>query len=329
MCRKPLVSRRGVLVAGGAATILSLSGAMGMDVSRAAAQMQNAQVPGFYRFRLGDFEVTILSDGSFTLPTDLLGQNRPRDEVKAYLEANFLDPGRLTSHVNIPLINTGEELILVDVGGGGNFLTGAGQLVTNMQASGYNPEDIDKVILTHGHPDHIWGLIDDFDELAFPNAKYFLSRKEWDFWGTGEAKSKLPDMFQAFAAGASRRLPLIDENCTRVKPGEEFVPGFAAIDTAGHTPGHLSLLVQSGTERLLISADAITHPAISFEHPGWWPRTDLVPELAEKSRRKILDMAATDRTLMLSYHLSFPGLGHVARAGQTYRWHPAMWQWQL
>ena len=215
---------------------------------------------------------TILSDGSYSLPTDLIAQNQPREIVKAYLKSNYLNTEQRTSHVNIPLINTGKELILVDVGGGPNFLSGAGQLVTNMHASGYKPEDVDKIIFTHGHPDHLWGLIDDFDETVYPNAEYFMSVKEWDFWATNKAKTKLPESFQSMAAGASRRLPVIEEKTKQIKSGTEISPGIMTIDTAGHTPGHTSLLIKSGSESLIVSSDTLTHPFISFEHPDWWPR---------------------------------------------------------
>lgn len=295
-----------------------------------AAEMKGEQVPGFYRFMLGAFEVTVLSDGSYTLPTSLLGINVPREKVTSFLEANLLSPDERVSHVNIPLINTGKELILVDVGGGANWMPGAGKLTENLQAAGYQPEDVDKVILTHGHPDHIWGLIDEFEEAPrFPNAEYIISATEWDFWTTNKAMETLPEMFLGFAVGAKNHLPPVAEKTRRIKPGEEIIPGIVSVDTPGHTFGHLSVVITSKGESLLATADTITHPFISFEHPGWWPRTDLDSKMAEKSRRKMLEMAATDKHLTLVYHVSFPGLGHVARKGPAYRWVPATWQWEL
>lgn len=319
-----------MLRAGGAAGVLAAGGLLLPATVCGAADMKGEQVPGFYRFMLGAFEVTVLSDGSYTLPTRLLGTNVPREKVRAFLEANLLDPDERASHVNIPLINTGKELVLVDVGGGMNWMPTAGKLTDNLRASGYEPEQVDKVVLTHGHPDHLWGLIDEFEEAPrFPNAEYIIAAAEWDFWTTDKAMKTLPEMFLGFAIGAKKHLPPVAEKTRRIKPGEEIVPGIVTLDTPGHTTGHMSLAVASKGESLLVTADTVTHPFISFEHPGWWPRTDLDAARAEKSRRKMLEMAATDKHLTLVYHVSFPGLGHVARKGTAYRWVPATWQWEL
>lgn len=322
-------SRREILTAGGAAIGLSASRILSSTPLQAAAQMKGVQVPGFYRFKLGAFEITVLSDGAYTLPTRLLGTNVPREKVTAFLKANLLSPDERLSHVNIPLINTGKELVLVDVGGGMNWMPTAGKLTDNLRASGYEPEDVDKVIITHGHPDHIWGLIDEFEEAPrFPNAEYIIAADEWDFWTTEKAMNTLPEMFLGFAVGAKKNLSPVAEKTRRIKPGEEIINGIVSIPTPGHTPGHISLAIHSKGESLLVSADSVTHPFISFAHPGWWPRTDINAEMAEKSRRQILEMATMEKHMMLVYHVSFPGLGHVARDGSAYRWVPATWRWE-
>jgi glyoxylase-like metal-dependent hydrolase (beta-lactamase superfamily II) len=326
LSRRELFKATGAVAAG-----LVLADAAGfVTPAGAVADMKGTQIPGWYRFKLGQFEITILSDGSYELPTNLMATNRQREEVKALLAANFLPTETRTSHVNIPLINTGSELILVDVGGGPNWMPTAGWLTDNLRAAGYQPEDVDKVVLTHGHPDHIWGLIDEFEEAPrFPNATYYISEPEWGFWTTDEAEIRLAENFKGFAVGAKKHLPPIAEKAIRLKPGAEIAPGIVTMSTSGHTPGHMSLIVNSGGQTLIVSADCVTHPFISFEHPGWWPSTDLEQQVAEASRRKVLDLAATDKAMMLVYHISFPGLGHVARAGDAYRWVPATWKWRL
>lgn len=321
-------SRRDMLRAGGTVSALAAGATLLPIRAQGAAEMKGGQVPGYYRFRHGAFEITVLSDGAYTLPTNLLGSNVAQEKVVAFLEENLLDPDERISHVNIPLINTGKELILIDVGGGMNWMPTAGKLTDNLRASGYEPEDVDMVVLTHGHPDHIWGLIDDFEEApSFPNAKYVISADEWDFWTTSRAMDTLPEMFLGFAVGAKKQLGPVAEKTRRIKPGAEISPGIVAIPTPGHTPGHMSVAIESEGETLLVTADALTHPFISFAHPGWWPRTDIDPEMAEKSRRAMMEMAADGKHLTLVYHISFPGLGRVARAGTAYRWVPSTWQW--
>lgn len=330
MSSKSDVSRRTLLKAGSAAGLFAATSTLGISSASAVAAKKGTQVPGFYRFMLGEFEVTVLSDGAYTLPTAMIGTNVPREKVVAYLKSNFLNPDERLSHTNIPLINTGKDLVLVDVGGGPNWQETAGKLSENIEAAGYTLEDITKVIVTHGHPDHIWGMYDEFEEAPrFPNAEYFIAQKEWDFWTTGKAMSALPEAFKGFAVGAKRHLPPIAEKTKRIKPGAEVVPGVTTIDTSGHTIGHMSVGVSSKGESLIITSDTITHPFISFEHPGWWPLTDYDQKQAEQSRRKILEMGATDKSLILGYHLSFPGLGRVARAGNHYRFVPETWQWSL
>lgn len=316
--------RRGLLSGGAAVAALAAAGPAG-----AAAPMQRTQVAGFYRLMLGDFEVTVLSDGSYEVPTDLTGTNVPREEVKAYLARHFLDTETRTSHVNIPLINTGRELVLVDVGGGTTWRPTAGKLVANMQAAGYRPEDVDKVVITHGHPDHIWGLIDELDDSPrFPNASYVIAAAEWDFWTTDLAPSSMKPQFASFVSGAKRQLAPIAERTARIAAGAEIVPGITTIDTPGHTAGHISLAVHSGGKTLIVAGDTITSPYVSLENPGWWPGTDLDPARGEASRRSLLGEAASSRALVLAYHFPFPGLGRVAVAGPVWRWVPEAWSWR-
>lgn len=325
LSRRTLIKSAGVVGAAAAS-----GGLLFPHTANAKLDKKGTQVSGFYRFNLGEFEVTVLSDGSYALPTALIGTNIPRDKVIAYLKSNFLSPVERLSHVNIPLINTGKDLVLVDVGGGPNWQATAGKLADNLEAAGFTVEDVTKVVVTHGHPDHIWGMYDEFEEAPrFPNAEYFIAETEWDFWTTDKAMKALPEEFQGFAIGAKKHLPPIAEKTKRIKPGAEILPGIATISTPGHTIGHMSLAVASKGNNLIVTSDTLTHPFISFEHPGWWPQTDFDQKQAEQSRRKVLDMAATDRSLILAYHLSFPGLGRVAKSGNAYRFVPETWQWEL
>ncbi len=329
-------SRRDMLKAGGAAAMLAAGlpvlpeAAFGPGSALAKAAKKGTQVPGFYRFSLGAFEITVVSDGNLFLPSRLMASNVPEAELKAFLKGNYLDAARHMSHLNLALINTGKALILVDTGAGANFQDTAGKLVDNLEAAGHAPQEVDKVIVTHGHPDHVWGIIDDFEEAPrFPNATYVINKAEWDFWTAEDTADKLPEGFKSFASGARRNLLPVTARMRRVAPDYEVVPGVRVIDTAGHTPGHVSVIVESEGERLLITGDAVNHAYISFERPEWQPGVDMDKGKAVAVRKHLLDMAASEGLLVLGYHFPFPGLGHVARSGAAWRWVPALWQWEL
>ena len=322
-------SRRDMLKAGGAAAAMAAATPLVSRPAVAKADKQTSQVPGFYRFDVGDFELTVVSDGNITLPTALEATNVPEAELKAYLEANYLDPDMVYSQMNVCLINTGDELILVDVGGGNYFQDSAGKLVQNLEAAGYAPDQIDKVILTHGHPDHCWGVIDDFEETPrFPNAVYYMNGKELDFWTSKDAASKLPETFKLFASGAYRNLNPIKEKTTRTESEFEVAPGVRTIDSFGHTLAHQSVMVEQGGEKLLVTGDAIHHWPIAFAHPDWTPAVDMEPQQAVETRKRLMNMAADEKLTVLGYHMPYPGIGHIARSGTVFRWVPAQWQWE-
>ena len=190
----------------------------------------------------------------------------------------------------------------------------------SLEAVGIKPEQIGKVVLTHAHPDHIWGLVDELDDsLRFPRAEYLVAAREFDFW-TSDAAARLAGPIEGIAAGARRVFRAIEARTTRIKPGDEIAPGIVAIDTAGHTPGHISLLIASGSETLLITADAVQNAHVAFAHPDWHPRADMDGARSAKSQRHVLDMAATDKLHVLCYHIPFPGLGRVERRGSAFAW---------
>ena len=323
------VSRRSFLHAAGAVAIVA-SAAASPSVSMAASAFKQNQAPGFFRFKIGLFEITVLTDGMNTTPLGFSASNIPEEELKAYLKNNLLPTDGRRSHLNVCLINTGDHVVLVDTGSGDNFRDTAGKLTTSLEAAGYAREDIDAVIITHGHPDHIWGIIDDFEEEPrFPKASYFINAAEWDYWTDQDLETKLPEGFKFFATGAKRNLLPVAEMTSRGKPDTSILPGISTIGTPGHTLGHISVVAESENQTLLVVGDAITHPLISLEHPEWQPQMDMDKEAAVKTRKRLLDMAATDRMTVAAYHIPFPGVGRIARTGNSYRWVPATWAWEL
>jgi glyoxylase-like metal-dependent hydrolase (beta-lactamase superfamily II) len=195
----------------------------------------------------------------------------------------------------------------------------AGKLTDALDAAGISPEKITKIIFTHAHPDHLWGTINDFDELNFPSAAYHIAEAEWNFWMAKDVLSKLPADRQGFAVGAQRHLEAAKAQLKTVKPGTELVAGINILSTPGHTPGHISLEVGTGNDAVVILGDALTHPVISFEHHDWQPATDQDPALAVATRKRLLDKLAGDKTRLIGYHLPMPGMGRVERKGNGFR----------
>jgi glyoxylase-like metal-dependent hydrolase (beta-lactamase superfamily II) len=232
--------------------------------------------------------------------------------------------------MNVVLVNTGDRRVLIDAGRGGSPQPTTGHLAANLQAAGIEPTAIDLVVLTHAHPDHLWGAVDTkAGTMRFPNARYVISDVEWDFWSDPESHGSIPERWRGMVPGTQSAFKLIADRTTRIKSGTEIVSGIATVQSHGHTPGHMSIQIASNGEQALVAADAITNQLISFAHPEWKPGYDGEMDQAVLSRRRLLDQAATDRVALLGYHLPFPGVGNVARDGAAYRWVPEHWRWEL
>ncbi|MEL6476370.1 MAG: MBL fold metallo-hydrolase [Pseudomonadota bacterium] len=315
-------SRRGFLLGASATGLLTSAPVLG-----ATSAPLGEQAAGWYRFALGEFEITVLSDGNLVIPAAGLGANQPPETVAAYLETRFLDTEQTYAHTNHVLIDTGAEKVLVDIGSGERFMPSAGRLSSNLDAAGIDPSEITHIILTHAHPDHCWGMIDDFDEVRMPDAAYAISAVEFDWWMAEDRVTQVPEPMQAMVVGAQSSLRPVAEQTMMITDGQEIVPGVTMIATQGHTPGHMSVRVESAGERLLVLGDAISHAHVSFEHPDWHGGFDVDAEMAAATRKRLLDMAATDRLTIAGYHLPFPGIGHVVRSGGAYRFLPDLWRW--
>jgi glyoxylase-like metal-dependent hydrolase (beta-lactamase superfamily II) len=283
--------------------------------------------PSFYRFKLGTIELTAISDGTLEFPAETLWGDRA-DGARGLLASTFQSPNPVGLQLNAILVNAGSKLVMIDAGCGmqGKFQKTAGGLLRSLAAAGYAPGDIDMIVFTHGHADHLWDISDPKNaSLLFPTAEFVASETEVAFWNAPELTAKespllKPDVTRANLKLASPRLRLI-------KAGTEIAPGVTTLDTAGHTPGHMSVLISSGREQLLVTGDVVFDSAVSFLHPEWSVGFDLDVPMATKTRVGFLDRAATDKALVGGYHLPFAGFGHVVREGSAYRWLPTDWQW--
>jgi glyoxylase-like metal-dependent hydrolase (beta-lactamase superfamily II) len=308
------ITRRGFLAGTAAA-----AAAAGLDA------VVQAQAAAPYRFRHGAFDITVLSDGYFVLPppgvtadVGFLYPDTPRPQLEAFLKSAGLSIERVQLPNNVALIRAASDLILVDTGAGSSWQPTSGKLAENLEAAGIDRAAITKVVFTHAHPDHLWGVADDGGTLRFPNASYCVAESEWNFWMAEDVASKLPENFRRFALGAKRDFARIKERLQTVKPGDEIVSGVRVLGTPGHTPGHISIEI-AGDEGLIVVGDVVANAVVSFAHPEWRFAIDSIPELAITSRRRLLDRAANDKTRLLGSHWPYPGLGTVERKDGAYR----------
>lgn len=261
--------------------------------------------------RLGDASLTTVSDGSLTLPGSFIFEPMPKGQLSDILAEYRISDKTLTPECNLALYRDGDKNILFDVGSGPDFMPTAGIIEESLDSLGLGTDDITHVVFTHAHPDHIWGLLDDFDEPLFSEATYFMGRKEWDYWWDPDTVNTIGEARAAFAVGAKRRMEAIEDNVTLFDDGEEILTGISAIETAGHTPGHMSFEVRNGSESSLVIGDAIGNHHVAFHKPDWASGSDQDSEQAIKSRMMLLDRLAAEKMPVVGFHLPNGGIGRV------------------
>ncbi|RDJ13975.1 MBL fold metallo-hydrolase [Rhizobium grahamii] len=292
-----------------------------LKLTAAAAAMlasRDAIAAESHRFHHGAFDITVVSDGFLTLPVEILLPDATPEERKAIMPRLGGTSAAAPVQANIPLIRHGDDLILIDTGSGSHFQASTGKLAANLQSIGVAPEVITKVVFTHAHPDHSGATTTADGKVLYPNAQYFVSEAEWNFWTDKDYETHLPSALHDFARGAQRDLFAIKDRLTLVRPDQEIIPGMRVLQSRGHTPGHISIEL-AGDGGLLITGDACTNDVIFFEHPAWHFGFDTEPEVALKTRQMLLDRAATDKLKMLGYHWSYPGVGYAERKDTSYR----------
>lgn len=319
------LDRRMLLRAGAAAAGAAALAPTSPALAHAPQAGKRAQ-PSFYRIKLGTIEITVVSDGTLAFPAETLWGDRAED-ARGLLTSSFQPPSPVGLQINTILVNTGDKLVLIDAGCGvDKFQKTTGGLIGNLAAAGYAPGDIDIILFTHLHFDHLWGISDHENaSLLFPSAEFVACEAEVAFWSAPEWANKVSPALKPLVTQAN--LKLASPRLRLIRAAAEVVPGVTTFDTAGHTPGHISVHISSGSEEMLLTGDVVVNSAVSFLHPEWPFGFDMDVPLATKSRMAFLDRAAADKTLVGSYHLPFPGFGHVVREGSGYRWLPADWQW--
>ncbi|THH38036.1 MBL fold metallo-hydrolase [Aliishimia ponticola] len=268
---------------------------------------------------LGAGTLTTVSDGHLTLPADFIFAPMPKDALAPILDQYGIADGPLTPECNLALYRDGTNTVLFDIGSGPDFMPTAGTLLEGMETAGISPEDVTHVVFTHAHPDHIWGLLDDFDEPLLPEATYMMGRAEWDYWWNPETVNTIGDARAAFAVGAKRRLEALESMVEFFDPGQEILPGIASIASHGHTPGHMSFELRNGSDSALVIGDAIGNHHVAFARPDWESGSDQDGPLAAQTRMQLLDRLANEKMRAVGFHLPGGGLGRVELAGDAYR----------
>ena len=306
------------------ARLATLAFVAATTLAHAGAPPVKGQAPGWYRMPLGSFEITALSDGTVDLPVDKLLTNTTAAKVQAALMRAYLKVPVETS-VNGYLVNTGSKLVLIDAGAAGLFGPTLGKLLAHLRASGYTPEQVDEIYLTHMHADHVGGLTTADGKAVFPNATVRADAKESGFWLDPAALDKAPESMKDFFKGAQVSMkPYVDAG--RFKPFEgdtELVPGIKAIATRGHTPGHAAYVVESNGAKLVVWGDLMHVAAVQFPDPSVTIQFDVDPKAAMPQRKRAYADAAKKGYFVAVAHVSFPGIGQLRPDGKGYRWLPA------
>ena len=300
--------------------------------ARAAAPVADKQAPSFYRYKVGDIQVTVVSDGKnvFKLEDSFI-TNAKKEEVNAALEKAFMPRDMMTIYFAPLVINTGGKLIVLDTGTGpaANVSSkGAnGLFAANMAAAGFDPKAVDMVVISHFHADHVNGLLTADGTPAFPNAEVLVPATEWKFWmDDGEmSRASAGRMQNLFKNNRNVFETALKKKVTPYEWGKEVVPGMLAVETAGHTPGHTSYVLSSGSDKVFIQSDVTNNPNPFATNPGWHAFFDQDADMAEKTRRRVYDMVAAEKLQVQGFHYPFPGLGNVVKDGDGYRVIPTPW----
>ena len=275
---------------------------------------------GPYTFKQGAYDVTVVSDGNLILPLALFDSMGKPDELKALMGA-MVQGDNAQFEASPLLLKSGTDVILIDTGTGQGYQPTSGKIVESLKAAGTDPATITKVIFTHGHPDHLWGTTGADGKSPYANASFHMAEAEFNFWAAPDLASKMPKEMEGMIKGTAAQLAAIKEKVALFKTGVELLPGISVLDTAGHTPGHVSFELAGG-DGLIVLGDVFPNPNVFFAHPEWKFAFDADHDMATAARTKILDMASAGKRKLLGYHWPYPGIGMAEKKDGGYVYVP-------
>jgi len=317
------MNRRTALAMGTIGAAAGLFGAARIAVAQVVAPVANTSA---YRFRVGDAIVTAIHDGVASRPLEGFIRNATVDELKAAMSEAFLPTERFTIPFTTLVVQSGGKLVLLDTGNGDSGAPTTGLWMSNFRAAGFDPAQVDMVVVSHFHGDHINGLRLKDGTAVFPRAEVKVAAAEWDFWMDDARAAAAPDGMKPAFANVRRVFAPMAKDVTRYQWGQEVAPGITTVAAGGHTPGHTAFAVTSGSGRLLVMSDTTNNPQVFVRNPDWSAIFDMDADAARAIRHKLLDMAASERMQTSFYHAPFPATGFIARDGEKrYRMVPANW----
>jgi len=316
------ITRRAAIGAGLAAAALPLAA-----TSPQAAQPQSGQqAAGYYRYKVGALEVTAINDGFFQRPVEGFVKNAAEGDVKQALADAFIAQDKVFIPFTTLVVNTGTKLVLIDTGNGNSGAPTSGTWMANFKAAGFDPANVDTVLISHFHGDHINGLRLKDGTAVFAKAEVMVPEMEWAYWMDDAKMAAAPDGLKGNFNNVRRVFGPMANDVKRFAWDKEPVTGISTIAAPGHTPGHTAFAIHSGNAKLIAMSDTTNNPVLFVRNPDWSAVFDMDGPQAVQTRRKLLDMAATERMQASFYHAAFPATGFIAKDGNRFQMVPVSWQ---
>jgi glyoxylase-like metal-dependent hydrolase (beta-lactamase superfamily II) len=322
------LNRRDALICSGAtiaAGALPASALAQSPAAPAAPTSAARQAPGFYRYKVGDIEVTAINDGFAERPLEGYVKNAALPDVEQHARQIRQPAGKVRVPYNTLVLRTGGKTVLIDAGNGDSGPPTTGSWMANFKAAGFDPASVDTVVFTHFHGDHINGLRLKSGEAVFPKAEIKVPAAEWAFWMDDAKMAAAPEAAQGAFRNVRRVFGPMAASVTRFEADKEVVPGVTAVAAYGHTPGHTVMAIASGNDRMLMMADLTNHTSFFLRNPDWHVLFDMNPEAAAQTRRRMAEMAVSERAQVAFYHAPFPATGYIEKAGSGFRLEPVQW----